>query len=332
MPPHSDFSGKPSALPTPSAASSELPPHATVNDAVAGIQPDPCSNYREANAVSLGNPTTFQDFTRALAEQLDQLDLSAIRAAYQSFTQQRGLDPETPGLFTEYARLRILFEATRDGGYWHLRWAITNQDPSATKIWRAWQNQPLVETFGHALATAECDELSALYALLARRIGIKRVGLFYPTWNHTIAAWAPGALSRAKQRLVLVPTTQIFLDCSETFDTTAFRTQMTSIEPYPRWDIRDSSPIAVDTASFLLEQVRVFGPASLDLQALLRARRARELKSSLGKCTEYRADLGRRLKGRVGCADRKALRHFAMHELGRPAMTDNEVLEFLVLP
>ena len=331
LPPHFEFSGRPSALPVPAASTSEPSRQVIAKGVDSGIEPDPCSNYREANVVAVDEPTTFLGFTRALAAQLDQLDLGAVRAAYQTFTRQRGLDPETPGLFTEYARLRILFEATRDGGYWRLRWDITNQEPSAAKIWRAWQIQPLVETFGHALATAECDELSALYALLARRIGIKRVGLFYPTWNHTIAAWVPVELP-GKQRLVLVPTTQIFLGCSDTFDTTAFKTQMTSIEPYPRWDIRDSSPIPSDTARFLLEQIRVYGPASLDLQALLRARRAHELKSSVGKCAGYRADLGKRLEGRLSCADRRALRHFAVRELQRPAMSDNEVLEFLMLP
>jgi len=332
LPPHFEFSGRPSALPVPSASNSEPLRQVIAKGVDSGIVPDPCSNYREANVVAVSESTTFLEFTRALAEQLDQLDLGAVRAAYQTFTQQRGLDSETPGLFTEYARLRILFEATRDGGYWRLRWDITNQEPSAAKIWRAWQDQPLVETFGHALATAECDELSALYALLARRIGVKRVGLFYPTWNHTIAAWAPSESRRSKHRLVLVPTTQIFLGCSDTFDTTAFKTQMTSIEPYPRWDIRDSSPIPSDTARFLLEQIRVYGPASLDLQALLRARRARELKSSVGKCAGYRADLGKRLDGRLGCADRRALRYFAVRELQRPAMSDNEVLQFLTSP
>ena len=300
-------------------------------DADAGSPADSCTKGTQATAVTLSDPVTFRDFTTALGDELDKLDLGAVRATYQEFAQEHGLDPETPGLFKDYSRLRILFEATRDGGYWHLRWDITNQEPSAAKIWHAWQSQPLVEAFGQPLATAECDELSALYALLARRLGVDRVGLFYPTWNHTIAAWALGD-ARRKIRVALVPTTQIFLGCNETFDTKAFRTQMTSIEPYPRWDIRDNSPIPKAKAAYLLEQVRVYGPTTLELQALLRARRALELNSSMGRCVHYRSDLGKRLQGRLTCADRLALRYFAEHELQRKDMAERAIVEFLAAP
>jgi hypothetical protein len=314
------------SVPSPAPKSATAAPAVT-----AVVAPDPCGNVDEADAMAGDGPVTFHDFTAAFGQQLDQLDATPVRDAFQSFARERGLDPDAPGLFVNYARLRILFEAVRDGGYWRLRWDITNQEPSAVGIWHAWQKQPLDETFGHAMATAECDEISALYALLARRIGVDRVGLFYPTWNHTIAAWTCGDV-RHKHRLVLVPTTQIFLGCNETFDTTAFKTQMTSIEPYPRWDIRDDSPIPRNVAKFLLDQVRVFGPTSLELQALLRARRAYALKSSVGKCSEYRAELGQWLRGKLTCADRRALRYFAAHELQRPDMSDAQLLEFLTSP
>jgi hypothetical protein len=272
---------------------------------------------------------TFRDFTLALAQLLDQLDTANLHEAFQQFARSRNLDPDTPGLLKDYVRLRILFEAARDGGYWRLRWDITNREPSATLIWRAWQREPVDETFGHALATAECDELSSLYSLLARRIGVDRVGLFYPTWNHTIAAWAIKPGSKQRQHLVLIPTTQIFLHCEESFDTSGFKTRLTNIEPYPRWDIRDTSPLPAAMAEFLLQQVRVYAPASLELQALLRARRAIEFKSSMGNCTEFRLQLAQRLRGRLSCADRRALHYFASSELNREHLSDDELLEFL---
>ena len=291
--------------------------------------PDQCDLAIAPDEGANDEPVTFRGFTAALAELLGRVDTTNLKEAYQIFVQKHQLDPEMPGLFSDFTRLRILFDATRDGGYWRLRWDITNREPSALLIWRTWQREPLDVTFGHALATAECDELSALYSLLARRIGVDRVGLFYPTWNHTIAAWAIRVTPKRPVRLVLIPTTQIFLGCEETFDTSGFKTSLTDIEPYPRWDIRDNSPIPAATARFLLQQVRVYAPASLELQALLRARRALELKSSMRRCSEYRAQLGQGMKSRLGCADRRALHYFAVSELKRADLKEEEVLEFL---
>ncbi|MGC4070612.1 MAG: hypothetical protein QM784_39270 [Polyangiaceae bacterium] len=296
---------------------------------VAGVRETSCDLDPIPREAPGGAAITFRDFTLALAQLLDHLDTTNLHEAFQQFARSRNLDPDTPGLARDYMRLRILFEAVRDGGYWRLRWDITNREPSATLIWRAWQREPVDETFGHAWATAECDELSSLYSLLARRIGVDRVGLFYPTWNHTIAAWAIKSDSKQRQHLVLIPTTQIFLHCEDSFDTSGFKTQLSNIEPYPRWDIRDTSLLPADTASFLLQQVRIYAPASPDLQALLRARRAIQLKSSMGNCTEFRMQLGERLKGRLTCADRRALHHFASSELKREHSSDDELLEFL---
>ena len=158
------------------------------------------------------------------------------------------------------------------------------------------------------------------------------MGLFYPTWNHTIAAWAPHQLPRGKSRLVLLPTTQIFLGCTDGLDTTSFRTTLTSIGQYPRWDVRDTTSLPPPVARFLLEEVRVYGGASAALQALLRARRALAFGSSMAACPEYRAELASTLGPRLGCADRAALRHFAERELERPSASAEQVLEMLGAP
>jgi hypothetical protein len=312
----------------PSHTDAGVTPGLTVADA--GAAPASCDLAVASTEVTNEEPVTFRAFTVALAELLGELDTSNLKGAYLAFAQKHQLDPEMAGLFSSFSRLRVLFEAARDGGYWRLRWDITNREPSALLIWRAWQREPVDESFGHALATAECDELSALYSLLARRVGVDRVGLFYPTWNHTIAAWAIRVVPKRPVRLVLIPTTQIFLGCEETFDTSVFKTSLTDIEPYPRWDIRDNSPIPAAMARFLLQQIRVYAPTSLDLQALLRARRALELRSSMRRCVEYRAQLGQGLRNNLSCADRRALHYFAVHELKRPDLAEEKVLEFLM--
>jgi hypothetical protein len=282
--------------------------------------------------VPLGETVTFGDFVSALSQQIAGLDPSAIRPEYLELARRRGWDPNTDGLFEDYVRVRTLFEATRDGGYWRLRWAITDREPSSSQIWRTWREEPVLEAFGHPSAAAECDELSALFALLARRVGVRSVGLFYPTWNHTIAAWAPHQLPRGKSRLVLVPTTQIFLGCADGLDTTSFRTTLTSIGEYPRWDLRDTTRIPSSVARFLLEEVRIYGGASPGLQALLRARRALAFGSSMGACREYRVGLAKTLESRLSCADRAALGHFARRELRRPSARADQLLEMLAAP
>jgi hypothetical protein len=92
--------------------------------------------------------------------------------------------------------------------------------PNSDRIWKQWptvvQPSPLTPT-----ASAECDELSALYAFLVERAGVKTVGLFWPYPNHTVAVWVlhPGG---AQTLRVVVPTSQIFLQPTDDFDTTKF--------------------------------------------------------------------------------------------------------------
>ncbi len=68
--------------------------------------------------------------------------------------------------------MRLFYEATRDAGFWNLHWTITNQPPNSDKIWQQWQSvrNP---SFLTPTASAECDELSALYAFLVGRTGVK---------------------------------------------------------------------------------------------------------------------------------------------------------------
>jgi hypothetical protein len=103
---------------------------------------------------------------------------SGMRLGFQEFTSAHKLSPESIR-YSDYVVVRLLFEATRDAGFWNLHWAITDQPPNSDRIWKQWQGiskpSPLEST-----ATAECDELSALYAFLVERAGVKSVGLLWP--------------------------------------------------------------------------------------------------------------------------------------------------------
>lgn len=189
-----------------------------------------------------------------------QQDSPGGRLAYRSFLTANGLAPAEIGA-ADFAVVRLLFEATRDAGLWNLRWAITDLEPNSDRIWRQWTaaRRPSAAA---ATAVAECDELSALFAFLARRAGVRNIGLFWPTSNHTVAVWELRPPSRRAVRVV-VPTTQIFLAASDLFGTRRFDpwTQRTIYE-YTRRDAPDTLQLPAPLVDFFLVQLDKYGGAT----------------------------------------------------------------------
>jgi hypothetical protein len=291
------------------------------NPAPAAPSPDPSAEQTVA----------FGAWVDLLKDLLDSTPAPAIEAEFASFTSRYALRDDDANLKRDFRRLRLLFEATRDGGFWHLRWDITNQYPSSRRIWEKWIQRPVATRFDEASATAECDELSALLGMLARRLGIRNVGLFYPTWNHTIGAWAP-LEGKKKTPLVQLPTSQIFLDCAAGFDQTSFRTQLKNIQPYPSWDVRDTTRLPQARSEWLLEQVRVYAAASPSLWSLMRAKRAFALGSSMGNCNQARARWAKEVGANLTKADTEVLQILGKVELGQPQATAKSVLAWLAKP
>jgi len=192
---------------------------------------------------------------------------SGMRMGYQTFLAAHKPSPESVR-YSDYVLVRLLFEATRDAGFWNLHWAITDQPPNSDRIWQQWvrdrKASPLEST-----ATAECDELSALFAFLVERAGIKTAGLLWPAPNHTVAVWVVRPASGPVVRVV-VPTTQIFLEESDLFDTKKFDPwRQKTIYEYTRRDVSDSFELPGPLFEFFLQQVDKYGGASeLTLQQL----------------------------------------------------------------
>jgi len=183
-----------------------------------------------------------------------------MRHGFQSFTAAHHLPPDSIK-YSDYVLVRLLFEATRDAGFWNLHWNITDQPPNSDRIWQQWRsiNKP---SLTEPTATAECDELSALFAFLVERTGVKSVGLFWPAANHTVAVWvvqpAAGPVIR-----VVVPTSQIFLEESDFFDTKKFNPwKQKTIYEYTRRDVPDSFELSKPLADFFLRQVNTYAGAS----------------------------------------------------------------------
>lgn len=196
-----------------------------------------------------------------------------MRLAFQTFLASHHLSEDSVR-YSDFVIVRLLYEATRDAGFWNMHWSITDQPPNSDRIWSQWKavQRPAVSV---PTATAECDELSALYAFLVERSGVKSVGLFWPASNHTVAVWVLQPAKGPAIRVV-VPTSQIFLEETDTFDTRKFNPwRQKIIYEYTRHDVPDSFELPQPLADFFLKQIDIYGEASdTTLQRLRYARDA----------------------------------------------------------
>jgi hypothetical protein len=203
----------------------------------------------------------------------------AVQADYEAFVQNHGL-LDSPELLRDYARVKLAFEATRDGGWWHLRWTITNEQPNSEQIWNQWNGLTTIEQGATSpSAWAECDELSALFAFVARKLGVAGLGLFWPTWNHVVAVWTvpPERTRTGAPVRIVVPTSQVFLTTEDSLGTDGFNPwKQKTIYEYRRRDVDGDHRIDVALARFFVQQIAEHGRASQDdLQVARNLRAAR---------------------------------------------------------
>lgn len=297
----------------------------------------PGSDSSAVTAVSAASATSpdaahvrFDAWLSRLLQVLDTTPAPTVEREFLEFATRRGLDVNDVNLRRDFRRVRLLFEATRDGGFWHLRWAITNEKPSSRNIWKQFGEQPVETNFGIVAATAECDELSALMGMLAKHAGISNVGLFYPTWNHTIAVWAPLG-GKTHTPLVQLPTSQIFLGCDAGFDHTTFQTTRTNIQAFPAFDLRPHSLLPVARANWLIEQIERYAEGSFELWSLVRAHRAFVMDSSMGDCNAKRAEWAQAVSQSLTAADERILVSVGRQELEMLTPTAQRVLTWLSL-
>lgn len=201
------------------------------------------------------------DFYTALKERVSsQASEGAMNRDFQEFKNRRGLGDDY--LYTQYVGVKVLFECTRDAGLWGIQWNITNQEPDSKRIWSQWQKRTTLPPYSEPTAIAECDEISALFCFLAKKIGIRNTGLLYPTWNHTVAVWFPKVDSKKEIR-VIVPTTQIFLKPNDYFDTNKFEPwRRKTLWEYTPQDVPDTYTIPKLLAEHFLSQIDKYCGAS----------------------------------------------------------------------
>lgn len=167
--------------------------------------------------------------------------------------------------FKEFVRVKLIFEATRDSGLWKIRWKITDQEPNSINIWNQWKrNNDSSINLNNAVATAEaeCDELSALFAMITRSLGVKKVGLFWPTYNHTVAVWTVKDANSQDVRIV-VPTSQIFISDKASLGTFEFDPyQQKIIYDYNNKDIPNNFELPSPLVKEMIKQIEIFGELS----------------------------------------------------------------------
>jgi hypothetical protein len=185
---------------------------------------------------------------------------SGMRLSFQSFTAAYKIAPDSIS-YSDFVVVRLLYEATRDAGFWNVHWTITNMPPNSDRVWSQWKAVRSVSPLGPT-ASAECDELSALYAFLVERAGVRSVGLFWPYPNHTVAVWVIHPRNRAEVRVV-VPTSQIFLGVNDSFGTRKFNPwHQKTIFEYKRRDAPDSFELPEPLFNFFLRQIDRYAGAS----------------------------------------------------------------------
>jgi len=199
---------------------------------------------------------------------------SGMRSSFESFTAAYKIKPDSIS-YSDFVIVRLLYEATRDAGFWNMHWTPPNSD----QVWRQWKQvqrvSPLTPT-----ASAECDELSALYSFLVERAGVRTVGLFWPYSNHTVAVWVVHPSTGGEIRVV-VPTSQVFLSVNDSFATRKFDPwKQKKIFDYTRRDAADTFQLPEPLFEYFLEQIdRYAGASDSTLQEIRYIREGVFLKS-----------------------------------------------------
>lgn len=221
------------------------------------------SHPSQANAEYMTYGEIIESLEKIAEHKLEKSEV--VKEEFQSFQKAHGLSNEE-SVFKEFVRIKMVFEATRDSGLWQLRWAVTDREPNSDAIWAQWQNYKTPKYFktdeAVATAVAECDELSALFAVISRDLGVKKVGLFWPTWNHTVAVWTTKN-KFGKDIRIVVPTSQIFLSETATLGTKEFDPyKQKTIYNYSRKDVKNNFRIPLNLAKMMIRQVEKYGDKS----------------------------------------------------------------------
>jgi hypothetical protein len=245
------------------AAPPAIPEPSTGGAPLAALDPPPTPPPRLFEGRDTVRYAELLDEMRKVAARLEAA--RAVRDGYARLREDYRLSEEELPL-ESYSRVRLVFEAARDGGLWGIRWAITDRMPWSDHIWKQWRSVDFSGDPPEVTAIAECDELSAMFAFLARDLGVVgNVALFWPAWNHTVAVWelfraSHGGKDGERVR-ILVPTSQVWLSREATLGTREFKTNQ-PVFAYQRKDLAPDRELGVGLVRYLIGQLERYGERS----------------------------------------------------------------------
>ena len=70
---------------------------------------------------------------------------SGMQNSFQSFTSAYKIAPGTIR-YSDFVVVRLLYEATRDAGFWNMPWTITNMPPNSDRVWSQWKEVKIVSS------------------------------------------------------------------------------------------------------------------------------------------------------------------------------------------
>lgn len=231
------------------------------------VQASPAVDPKPRSAPA-SSEATLAELMGQLHERARKLEASwGMLSSFESFTSAYKIAPNSIR-YSDFVIVRMLYEATRDAGLWNMHWTITNMPPNSDQVWRQWKAVRTVSP-QRPTASAECDELSALFAFLVERMGVRTVGLFWPYSNHTVAVWVLHPAGGTEVRVV-VPTSQVFLTVNDSFGTRKFNAwHQKTIFEYTRRDASDGFEFSRSLFGFFLQQIdRYVGASDSTLQQI----------------------------------------------------------------
>jgi hypothetical protein len=232
---------------------------------------------------------TVGELFTAMSAQAEALGTSSIlRKEYEALLARHRVQGDD-ALYLDFLKIRMAFEATRAGGWWGLEWQVTDREPQSDAIWPQWRALKVADgtDFPSTTAIAECDELSALFAVVAHGMSLSKrsqVGLLWPTSNHTVAVWMIRDRNGRELARIVVPTSQIFLDNAQSLDTQGFDpSRQSKIYDYRRQDIAKDARMPAPLLRYFLDQNQRLGGLSRDELQRMRNRRADEQRRNAGR-------------------------------------------------
>jgi len=128
--------------------------------------------------------------------------------------------PDYAVRYDDFVVVRLLYEATRDAGFWNLHWTITDQPPNSDRVWKQWR---VVDQPSPLHPPRSPSAMNSPHSMPSWSITLGCMGLASSGRQPITQLLFGSCIQRTDHRFrVVVPTSQIFLDVTDSFGTRKF--------------------------------------------------------------------------------------------------------------